>query len=221
MQRMSSLEIAQLTGKAHWDVLKDIDKLLLELAIPSRDFSLDVPDSQWKPRRTYNLDKRLSVWLVSWYSAKLRMAIIDRWQELESSKVPTTLSWALRLAADQAERIEQQNEIIDELQRTKSHISSSREASVMGKLSATMKQNERLQILAINAITQWSDYWERVADNRDPTYEEIYQSGVSIKYSYVRFYTQTHHCADTIRKRFPVVHWKMYQGRILRWLAVP
>jgi phage regulator Rha-like protein len=59
----------------------------------------------------YSLDKRLSLALVSGYSAKLRIAIIDRWEQLEKAKaitpqIPQTFAQALLLASKQAEEIE-------------------------------------------------------------------------------------------------------------------
>lgn len=59
-------------------------------------------------------EKQRFALMLTGYSAPLRRAVIARWRELESMppvpafQVPTTLSGALRLAAEQAEVIEQQ-----------------------------------------------------------------------------------------------------------------
>lgn len=69
---MSSLEIAELTGKRHDNVLSDIRKMLEELGKRSADFSADVPDSYGRSRFVFNLPKRETMILVSGYSIQLR-----------------------------------------------------------------------------------------------------------------------------------------------------
>lgn len=81
---MSSLEIAELTGKDHKHVLADIRKMLEELDKRSADFSANVPDSYGRPRFVFNLPKRETMILVSGNSITLRAKIVDRWQELEA-----------------------------------------------------------------------------------------------------------------------------------------
>ncbi len=110
---MSSLEIAELTGKRHDHVMRDIRVMLGELkGVPSfEDTHTNPQNGQSYP--IFNLPKREALILVSGYSIAMRAKIIDRWQELENLEkrhfqVPTTLSEALRLAANQAETIEKQ-----------------------------------------------------------------------------------------------------------------
>lgn len=87
---MTSREIAELTGKRHSDVLRDIRVMVEQL---SADASLrwhcettTYSDEQGKPREMYLLDKDTTLTLVSGYSAVLRFRIIQRWQELESKQ---------------------------------------------------------------------------------------------------------------------------------------
>lgn len=58
----------------------------------------------------YSLDKRLSLALVSGYSAKLRIAIIDRWEQLEArkSQVPLTYLEALEAQIELVKKLESQ-----------------------------------------------------------------------------------------------------------------
>lgn len=109
--RMTSLEISELTGKAHDKVMRDIDKLFKELWLDNANFGDIYSDSVGREQKMYSLDKRLSLALVSGYSAKLRIAIIDRWEQLEKAKavtpqIPQTFAQALLLASKQAEEIE-------------------------------------------------------------------------------------------------------------------
>jgi len=83
-QTMSSLEIAKLTGKQHKHVLTDIRNMLKELDIRTAEFSALLKSKQNKNIPCYNLPKRETLILVSGYNIKMRAAIIDRWQELES-----------------------------------------------------------------------------------------------------------------------------------------
>lgn len=82
---MSSLEVAELTGKLHAHVLRDIDNLLKTLD-PDLDQgykSTTYKDSNGKKNRMYQMDKDATICLVAGYDANARMRIIKRWQELE------------------------------------------------------------------------------------------------------------------------------------------
>lgn len=108
---MSSREIADLTGKRHDNVMADIRKMLAEIQSPEK--LGDYKDSKGRTYPMLLLNKEECLCLISGYSIKLRMAIIKRWQELESQQpiIPQTLPEALRLAADLAEQkqiVEQQ-----------------------------------------------------------------------------------------------------------------
>lgn len=87
---MSSLEIADLTGKQHKNVLADIRNMLDELKINSAEFSAQYKDVSGKSNLMYNLPKRETLILTSGYSAKQRAAIIDRWLELEEKDMGAT-----------------------------------------------------------------------------------------------------------------------------------
>jgi phage antirepressor YoqD-like protein len=107
-QVMSSVEIADLTGKRHDHVLADIRKMLVEIQSPEK--SGDYKDSIGRTQPCLMLDKEESYCLMAGYSAVLRMRIIQRWQEMEQQghqpamMIPQTLPEALRLAAELAEQ---------------------------------------------------------------------------------------------------------------------
>ncbi len=85
VQTMSSREIAELCGKQHAHIMRDIRQMLGELYPEGGQskFGSTYLDKQGKPQNCYNLPKRECLILVSGYSMTLRARIIDRWQELE------------------------------------------------------------------------------------------------------------------------------------------
>ena len=106
---MSSLDIAAITGKNHADVMRDIRNTLEQAEIGLSKFASSYLNAQNKEQPCFNLPRRECDLVVSGYSVKYRLAIIDRWHELESKQafaVPATLPEALRLAADLAEKNE-------------------------------------------------------------------------------------------------------------------
>ncbi|RUR38514.1 phage antirepressor KilAC domain-containing protein [Vreelandella populi] len=117
---MTSREIAELTDKRHDNVKADIQKMLIELEKDVLMFQGIYFDSMNRKQTEYHLDRDLTDCLLTGYSAKARMAVIKRWRELEgyvatpSFQVPQSMAEALRLAADQAERIEQQQAAIEQ-----------------------------------------------------------------------------------------------------------
>jgi phage regulator Rha-like protein len=108
---MTSREIADLTGKNHSDVKRDIENTLIQAEIDASSFAHIYVDAQNRNQKEFRLPKRECDLVVSGYSVKYRLAIIDRWQELESKQaepqfnIPKTLPEALRLAADLADQL--------------------------------------------------------------------------------------------------------------------
>ena len=98
---MSSVEIAELTGKEHFHVLRDVKLMLKELGLGESTFGCTYLDVQNKERPMFNLPKHECLVLVTGYSTKLRSAVIKRWQELEAQinkpRVPTTFLEAMEL----------------------------------------------------------------------------------------------------------------------------
>ncbi len=105
---MSSREIADLTGKQHKHVIRDIRSMLDALG-DGPDLGHVREDRDARGYTTgFHLDKELTETLVTGYSIPLRHKVIKRLHELEQQNaagaLPQTLPEALRLAADMAER---------------------------------------------------------------------------------------------------------------------
>lgn len=82
---MSSREIAELTGKRHDNVMRDIRAMLVELHGESDLLRFEgvYSGGNGESRPCFNLPKRETLILISGYSIVMRARIIDRWQELE------------------------------------------------------------------------------------------------------------------------------------------
>lgn len=110
---MSSREIAELTGKQHSHVKRDIERMVAELNHPNLEGS-----QFWHKGNQYtqyHLNRELTLTLVSGYNIKLRHSIIKRWDELESTgkpSIPATYAEALQLAANQAKELEEKNQAL-------------------------------------------------------------------------------------------------------------
>lgn len=121
---MSSREIATLTGKNHQHVVRDIERMLKDIMQPAEGYVQTWTHPQnGREYREFLLPKNLTLNLITGYRADMRLKIIDRWLELEAStsptpdpRVPRTLSEALRLAADQQDRIAAQADTIAQQQ---------------------------------------------------------------------------------------------------------
>lgn len=145
---MSSREIAELCGKEHKNVLADVRKMLEELGIDSAEFSAQYQDSTGRSLPMFSLSKDLTITLIAGYSVSVRHRIVKRWQELEAqaSPVPTSFAAALRLAAEQAERMEMLALERDHTVATKAHIGERREATAMNTASQAVKRANKLAV---------------------------------------------------------------------------
>lgn len=81
---MSSREIAELCGKRHDHVMRDIKKMLDDLGEDAPSFGGVYSGGNGEERPCFDLPKDLTLTLVAGYNVILRKRIIDRWMELEA-----------------------------------------------------------------------------------------------------------------------------------------
>lgn len=86
--RMSSLEIAELTGKRHDAILRDIRNLLRQGVSAHNFVETSYKDKSNRQSPCFELTKKGCLILASGYDAVLREKIIDRWEQLELEKPP-------------------------------------------------------------------------------------------------------------------------------------
>lgn len=70
---MSSLEIAELTGKRHDNVMSDIEKMLKDLEIHDHDFAGTYKTARGNEYKCYNLPKELADLLLTKYKGLSRV----------------------------------------------------------------------------------------------------------------------------------------------------
>ena len=154
VKTMSSLEIAELTGKQHKHVLTDIRNMLNSLNIDSAVFTAQYKDSIGRSLVMFNLPKDETLCLVSGYNVQVRMAIIKRWQELEeanksngifmpnfSDPVEAAIAWAneKRLSRMLEQKIEEQKPKVEYVEKyvernnTKNITATAKEIGISGR----------------------------------------------------------------------------------------
>lgn len=82
---MSSREIAELTGKEHFHVMRDIRAILDALGEDESKFGGIYLDSYKREKSCFYLPKDLTLTLVAGYNVEMRHRIITRWLELEGA----------------------------------------------------------------------------------------------------------------------------------------
>lgn len=86
---MLTNEISVVTGKQHKNVLADCRNMFQELDIQPAEISArydsEYKDGKGEMRPCYKLDKKLTLCLVAKYDTRTRMAIIERWDDLEQA----------------------------------------------------------------------------------------------------------------------------------------
>ncbi|WP_367159912.1 Rha family transcriptional regulator [Kozakia baliensis] len=85
---MSSREIAELTGKDHKHVRRDIEKMFVDIGEDGSKFGRIYHDAYGREQNEYALPQDLTYNLVAGYRSDLRLKIIRRWMELERGAVP-------------------------------------------------------------------------------------------------------------------------------------
>ncbi|AYO84046.1 phage antirepressor KilAC domain-containing protein [Methylobacterium brachiatum] len=132
-QKMSSQEIADLTGKTLKNVIRDVKRMakllygdgsdLIHLTAPSVPGVTVERDGRGYVTQVH-LDRDHTMTVITGYNVALRHRIMRRWAELERAAavpvpaaIPSTYAEALRLAADASEEAERQRALADDRQR--------------------------------------------------------------------------------------------------------
>ena len=148
---MSSREIADLTGKSHSKVMRDIRNMTKELEQnPDLDFvcndSFYLSESSGQEYPSYELDRDTTECLLTGYSIALRMKVIKRWKALEKQLEdikPKLPDFANPVEAARAWADSQEQLIIAE--KTKAQINDKRTATIMGRLGNATKTIKKLE----------------------------------------------------------------------------
>lgn len=89
--RMTSLQIAEITGRRHTDVMRAIRNM--EPAwekVSERKFALaEYQDEQGKPRPCFSLNKEECLYIATKFNDEARAKLIKRWKELEEQSKPS------------------------------------------------------------------------------------------------------------------------------------
>ena len=86
---MTSLDIAELCGKPHNDILKAIRKMELAwVKINGGKFSLvEYKDSKGELRPCYSLSKTETLYIATKFKDEMRAKLVLRWEELERERL--------------------------------------------------------------------------------------------------------------------------------------
>ena len=116
--RMTSLQIAEITGKPHADVMKAIRKMEPAWSkINEGNFSLvEYKDKKGETRPCYSLNKEECLYIATKFNDEARAKLIKRWKELEEQhqkpSVPQNYLEALKSLVKSEEEKQQQATIL-------------------------------------------------------------------------------------------------------------
>ena len=147
---MTSLEIAELTGKQHGHIVRDIEEQLGQLGGLSKFGDTYTHPQNKQVYKMYRLPKREVLILISGYSVQLRAKIIDKLEELEKQvrnqtpQLPQTYLEALESLVESEKRNQALQAKIDEDKPKVAFadsVASSDDTISIGQLAKLLKQN--------------------------------------------------------------------------------
>lgn len=159
---MTSLQIAEVTGKPHNDVLKAIRAMEPAwVKVNGGNFSLvKYKDAKGEMRPCYSLTKTECLYIATKFNDEARAKLVIRWEELERQNaqpsIPQNFAEALRLAATQQEQLEAQRA---ELEAAAPKVAfanamlASKNSCLVGELAKIISQNG--YTIGQNRLFQW------------------------------------------------------------------
>lgn len=119
--KMSSLEIAELTGREHFSIMRSIRNMEASWEkVAGCKFALgEYKDANGQMRPCYLLTKKECLYISTKFNDEARAKLVIRWESLETGKatpayqVPQSFAEALMLAAQQQKQIEEQTKQLE------------------------------------------------------------------------------------------------------------
>ena len=141
---MTSREIAELTGKDHRHVMRDVRTLQAQLGemFEGSVQSWTHPQNG-QSYEEFALAKNTCLTLLLGYDAVARMKVVKRWQELEAAAAPALPNFSSPAEAARAWALEYEARVHAEA--TKAEIGSRREATAMNTASQAVKKATALE----------------------------------------------------------------------------
>lgn len=127
-ERMTSLQIAEVTGKAHKDVMRAIRKMEPAwLKVQERNFALsqrevELSNGGYKMQPYYSLTKEECLYIATKFNDEARAKLIRRWKELEEAHRPAMPSNYLEALKAMVKIEEQKQQLAIESQKQKEQI---------------------------------------------------------------------------------------------------
>lgn len=119
-ETMTSLEIAEVTGRNHKNVMRSIREMEEAwVKVNGRKFALvEYKDAKGEMRPCYSLSKTECLYVATKFNDEARAKLVLRWEELEIKQceqyqVPQSFVEALMLAAKQQQKIEEQQKQLE------------------------------------------------------------------------------------------------------------
>lgn len=159
---MTSLQIAEVTGKPHNDVLKAIRAMEPAwVKITQGKFSLSTyTDRSGKSNPCYQLTKTECLYVATKFNDEARAKLVIRWEELERQNaqpsIPQNFAEALRLAATQQEQLEAQRAELEAAAPKVAFANAmlvSKNSCLVGELAKIISQNG--YTIGQNRLFQW------------------------------------------------------------------
>jgi Rha family phage regulatory protein len=173
----TSLQMAEITGKRHSEILRDIRDEMSKLgeAISLSIFAQsDYVNDRGQKQPMYQMGKKGWLQMGARYDAKTRYAIIDFVEKMESAlDLPQTFSEALLLAGEQAKQIEEQTLLIEQ---SKPKVEAYETISNSNKLS-TVSQVSALFNMGRNTLYAWLKKYKYVMGSHKP-YQKYIDNGL-------------------------------------------
>ena len=105
--RMTSLEIAQVTGKMHKDVMKAIRNMEPAwLKVNGRNFALvDYKDAKGELRPCYSLSKTECLYIATKFNDEARAKLVLRWEILEHNRIANPYTHGSRITNSSEQKL--------------------------------------------------------------------------------------------------------------------
>jgi Rha family phage regulatory protein len=217
--QLTSLELAEITGKRHADVMRDIRNEIITLGeeIGQRIFAQSsYTNSQNKEQPCYQFGRKGAMQLALKYDAKTRYKVIEKLEELEKGQALKLDSKFMYQLAQNLEKKEKQIEEMKPKALFADAVSTSKTTILIGELAKLIKQNG--VDIGQNRLFKWLRSNEYLISRKGTDYNMPTQKSMELKLFEVKETSVTHADGHVSVNKTPKVTGKGQQYFINKFL---